>query len=254
KLLNKSGGNCLILVMKKILLIVFLFLTAASQAQDTLFRIISVKGLVTLDGRIVTCGQRVTTANVALQISGKADYATILSEKGFAFLLSQGKYSATEISKAEYSTVHQRGAVNRDMPKSIVIAGMYDGISPLFGDSLTVIARSCTKQVKEYVLVIVDLMSKTLDESASAGHVKTVNVSDLFTEYDGIVFHIESDVRNITSREYGIKKIKPEDRIEIAYNFDCIQESNFISQEMSILALCEIHGLYYDQIHHLYKL
>jgi hypothetical protein len=238
--------------MRKFLLIATILITSICQAQETLFRIISVKGVVTLDEDTVTCNKRVTSPKATLTITGKTDYATILTHKGFAFLLGQGNYLVTDVSEAEHSNARE-GVVHR-RPSEIEII-KYNSTTFLFGDSLTVIGRSVYTPVAQYGLVITNMMEEEILKSTpSSSNIHTLAVSNLLIENRQLVFQMRSDSKKITSDYFLAKRMDSKVHQEAVYNFDCVNEADFIDRELSILALCEIHKLFLDQIYHLHKL
>jgi|JI10StandDraft_1071094.scaffolds.fasta_scaffold174520_3 hypothetical protein len=245
--------------MRKLLLITALFTSSLCQAQDTLFTIMTVKGIVVLDGDTIHCGQAVTSANQQLQIKGKRNYVTILTTKGYAFQVGRGKHRTKEIANSRYSKLAQRiivhGAVVHSVPIPIILAGVNKQENPfLFGDSLTVIARSTTKPTKEYTISIDNLFGENVYDSTSTSHVITMGLSNLFSKNNALLFRITADRTVISSKDYYIKRINPAAALEFRYDLDCISTQDFVERELFIIALCEIHELYFDQLHQLYKL
>ncbi len=101
--------------MRKIIVVTALLTSSLCHAQDTLFKIISAKGVVMLDNDTAFCGQYVTSSNLSLHIKGKTEYAIILTEKGFVFKLKSGRYSVKELFKKEYPRfANSTGTVYRD--------------------------------------------------------------------------------------------------------------------------------------------
>jgi hypothetical protein len=241
--------------MKKILLITFFFATTVCQAQDTLFRIISIRGTVLLDDNTAHCGQHVTRGTSALKIKNIGDYAIILTERGFVFQLNAGQYWVKDLYLKDYFIfTNSTGAIHRDDFSPIRIVNTYYSDYGLFEDSLTVIARAAKNKINAYRLIVVSAFNEKLYDSTSASHVQTVKMSNLYGQEHLTVFHMEGENKRITSREFGVKELRPEERIKIAYDFNCIREDNFILQELSILAICEANSLFYDQVNHLHKL
>lgn len=76
----------------------------------------------------------------------------------------------------------------------------------------------------------------------------------MYDRYGGLIFQIQSDRQNIHSKEYLAKKIQSTDKIKISNDFECIRENDFVSRELSTLAVCEAYDLNLDQVHHLFKL
>lgn len=228
----------------------------ACQAQDTLFRLISVKGLVTLDSDTLKSGITVTNLNRSLQVKGKFDYTTILTEKGYAFQLGRGKYTVKEISRAEYTNM------NNNKPPGSPYAGDFSPVRLvkiphgnvfIFGDSLTVLARPYEKQAKQYRLVITNMLEEKLYDSASISHIYTIDITKLPGENSGLIFGVEIDSKS-SSRSYYVKILPSKDRAAFNYDLDYVKPMDFVSRQLAILALCEIHALYFDQLHQLYKL
>ena len=237
-----------------------LLVSFACGAQDTLFRIISAKGLVTLDNDTLKNGVIVTNINRSLEIKGKLAYATILTEKGFAFQLGRGKYTVKEISKAEYSNLQSNlnsnkffGPAIQDDFFAIRLIKIPKEKIFLFGDSLTVLARPYKEQVDQYRLVITNLLGEELYDSTSTSHIQTVKIAKLPGKNSAFILNWNPESK-LSSKSYYIKTIASKDSSEFSYDLDYVKSPDFINRQLSILALYEIHELYFDQLHQLYKL
>jgi hypothetical protein len=247
--------------MRKILFLIAVLISCHCKAQDTLFTIITVKGIVVLDGDTIRCGQAVTSINRELRIKSKGDYATILTKKGYAFQMGRGKHRVKETATSQYSNIarsnslYVHGAVTRYSEVPILLAGFHNIEKCfLYGDSLTVIARTSKEKVKKYTLSIGNLFEEKIYDTTTVSHIITIGTSNLFGNNNTIMFRVKTDETSISSKDYIIKKLSPPANLEFRYDLDCITTQDFVERELNILALCEIHELYYDQLHHLHKL
>jgi hypothetical protein len=244
--------------MRKFLLITALLASSLCQAQDTLFRIISVKGLVTLDDDTLKSGIIVTSLNRALQVKDKFAYTTILTEKGFAFQLGRGKYTVKEISTDEHSnlsSIGHPGLPITDNFSPVRLVNIPNDKNFLFRDSLTVLARPYKNQVQQYRLTITNMFEENLYDSTSISHVHTVSIPKLAGEHLAFILRVTSESEpKLQSHSYYVKRIPSKDRAEFSYDLGYVKSIDFVNRQLAILALCEIHELYFDQLYHLYKL
>lgn len=105
-------------------------MTSVCQAQETLFTIISIKGIVTIDDSVISCGQKILSDKFMLNIENETSYVCVLTEKGYAFRLTHGQYNVKDIADKKISNLEKalnKGAV-LDGPQSypITFAGVYD--------------------------------------------------------------------------------------------------------------------------------
>lgn len=242
-------------LMRYSLLFLLLVIVCCANAQKKLFTVISVHGVVTLDADTLTCGKTVTDLYQKFKVVGKSSYATILTERGYAFQIDAGSYSVEEIYKTNFQAHERIGTIYVDDFSEIRVA-VFKSYKPypLFGDSITIIARPYQKQLKQYRVIISDLMDKKLYDSLSSSHIQIVNISDLLYQSKALIYRVESDLKKVNSKHYLIKKMEQQQRLTLERDLKCIAETDFVDRELATMALFDIHNLYFDQFHHLYKL
>lgn len=244
--------------MNKILFLIALCISCQAQGQDTLFKIISMKGNVTLDGNSVSCGQTVDSKSQLLIVQGKKSYVSVLTESGFAFQLGKGKHKTKSIAEQEISNlaslnVKKTGAVTYSVPPDIEIVTLGDEYPYLAGDSVTLIWRSLRKvktdtfKVKVLNIFEEQLMDTTAYSNAVVLPIKRFRNSDLH-------FLIQISSKKLRPRSALIKSPKRKEKSEFEFDASCISSDDFIQHQLLTASLCEIHNLYYDQIHYLYSL
>lgn len=243
--------------MKKLLLLIAFMSTIPALAQESLFQIISFNGIVKLDETQVVCNQSVTSQQQKLKIEGKGSYAIILTEKGYAFLLSRGNYAVLEISNREDSNVSkwiQPTGVIHDGPRDDLGFVAIEDFNFVYGDSITLIWRPKTIPSHAYILTVQNIFGEDVYESTTETNVHTFKVSPLFDNMSLLVYHLNSDDNRNISRDRAIKNVTKKERDQIAYDLSCAKSEDFINHQLARMAVFETFNLYYDQVHHLHKL
>jgi len=244
----------------RILLFMLILLPLLGKAQEaSLFKIVSQHGAVLLDGDSTHCGQAVTSKNQKLEISGSGSYVIVLTEAGYAFKLKRGEYTTERIFKTKRSNLmeikkdqREREAPVREQVDDITVMNIDNEYADALNNSLTLIWKSRKPVESGYTVHIVSVLDELLYDSIVNSNVLTIDVSQAFKTESAVLFDIRT--KNSSSHQHLIKKISDQDKRNAMQDFDCVSEMESNENTLLLLALCEVHNLYYDQIHYLYTL
>lgn len=223
-------------------------ISAQCLAQNPSAQIIAVEGEVTIDGRAVTCGQKINGNEEILSVD-KTGYVCLLTDNGYAFKLKKSRYKVKKVLDKKTPGFTPLGFVTFEDPlRAIEVLAPLEP-APVASDTLTLIWKRI-KSIDRHTITLRNFRDSVVMDTATTKNVIQIPFRKKYEE-PGLIVHIRSDPYR--SKGFLIRKLTTDSDVFQA-DVLCNKALSFVEREVALLAFCEIHGLYFDYIHHLYRL
>lgn len=234
------------------LILAALMISAQCGAQDRSAQIIAVEGEVTIDGRAVTCGQKISEEEEILSVD-KRGYVSLLTDNGYAFKLKKGRYKVKKVldkrtpsfARFGYST----SVITLEVSSGEIEVLAPFQAAPVASDTVTLIWKRI-KSIDQYTIILKNFKDSVVMDTATTENVIHIPFRKKYEE-PGLIVQIKSGPYR--SKDFLVRKLTTDSDVFQA-DVLCNKVLSFVEREVALLALCEIHGLYFDHIHHLYRL
>lgn len=237
--------------LRNSLILAAFVISARCLAQNPSAQIIAVEGEVTIDGRAVTCGQKISEEEEVLSVDKKG-YVCLLTDNGYAFKLKKGRYKVKKVldkrtpsfARFGYST----SVITLEVSSGEIEVLAPFQAAPVASDTVTLIWKRI-KSIDQYTIILKNFRDSVVMDTATTENVIHIPFRKKYQE-PGLVVQVKSDPYK--SKDFLVRKLTNNDAFQ--YDVLCNESLHFIEREVALLALCEINGLYFDHIYHLYRL